>query len=101
MDGKNKIIIKTENREIFKVNCEGDIMIIDAMDTISGKQIAWKWIQEHKLNKLSDTITPDGKERIILQQRKSVDPGYARINNETASKRRKMERWYKNVVGRN
>ena len=72
------------------MNCEGDMMIIDAMDAISGKQIAWNWIQEHKLNKLSDTITPDGKERIVLQQRKSVDPGYARINNETASKRRKM-----------
>ena len=101
MDGKNKITIKTENREVFKMNCEGDMMIIDAMDTISGKQIAWNWIQEHKLNKLSDTITPDGKERIILQQRKSVDPGYARINNDTASKRRKMARWYQNVVGRN
>ena len=35
---KNKITIKTENREIFKMNCEGDMMIIDAMDTINGKQ---------------------------------------------------------------
>ena len=49
---------------------------------------------------MSDTITPDGKERIILQQRKSVDPGYERINNEMATKRRKMARWYSNVVGR-
>jgi hypothetical protein len=97
---KNKITIKTVNIEIFKMNCEGDMMIVDAMDTVSGKQIAWNWVQEHKLNKLSDTITPDGKERVILQQRKSVDPGYARVNNETAAKRRKMARWYSKVVGR-
>jgi hypothetical protein len=47
-----------------------------------------------------DTITPKGKERVILQQRKSVDLGYARVNNETASKRRRMSRWYSNVAGR-
>jgi hypothetical protein len=82
------------------MNREGDMMIVDAMNTVNGKQIAWNWMQEHKLNKLSDTITPDGKEREILQQRKSVDPGYARVNNETASKRRKMARWYSKVLGR-
>ena len=97
---KNRITIKTEKREIFKMNCEGDMMIVDAMETISGKQIAWNWVQEHKLNKMSDTITPNGNERVILQQRKSVDPGYARINNEMAYKRRKMARWYSKVVGR-
>ena len=81
------------------MNCEGDMMIVDAMNTIMGKQIAWNGVHEHKLNKLSDTITPKGTERIILQQRKPVDPGYARVNNETASKRREMAWWYTNVVG--
>ena len=38
---KHKITIKTINKEIFKMNCEGDMVIVDAMDTISGKQIAW------------------------------------------------------------
>jgi hypothetical protein len=97
---KNKITIKTVHKEIFKMNSEGDMMIVDAMNMINGKQTTWNWVHEHKLNNLSATITPEGKERVILQQRKSVDPGYARVSNETASKRRRMAQWYSNVVSR-
>ena len=75
MDGEKQDNNKNVHREIFKMNCEGDMMIVDAMDTVNGKQIAWNWVQEHKVNKLSDTINPDGKERVILQQRKSVIRG--------------------------
>ena len=74
------------------MNCEGDMMIVDAMNTITGKQTAWNWVHEHKLNRLLDTTTPKGTGQVILQQRKSEDPGYARVNNESASKRREIAR---------
>ena len=35
---KNKRTTKTVNKENFKINCEGDMMIVDAMDTISGNK---------------------------------------------------------------
>jgi hypothetical protein len=32
--------IKTVNKEICKMNYEGDMMVVDAMHTINGKHIA-------------------------------------------------------------
>ena len=70
------------------------------MQTVKGKKIAWQWIQKHKLNKLSDMVNPMGQERVVLQQRKTVDEGYNRIHSETAQQRRKLGSWYDRIVDR-